>query len=56
MKETKHEILRSGFASFEKDFAEFLISNYRDHWKAGKCTFFKDNAEMKSWASCSFER
>ena len=56
MKETKHEVFRSGVVNFQKEFAEFLMGNYRKHWKVSKCTFFRDNNNMKSWASCSFEQ
>jgi len=56
MKEIKHETFRSGMMSFERDFADFLIGNHEDHWKASKCTFFRTSDNMKSWAVCSFER
>jgi len=56
MKEIKHEIMRSGIMSFQKDFSDYLISNHKDHWKPSNCTFFRDNGKMKAWAFCSFER
>jgi len=55
MKEIKHETFRSGTMGFERDFADFLISNNKDHWKAKKCTFFRDSDKLNSWAFCSFE-
>jgi hypothetical protein len=56
MKEIKHETFRSGRTSFGKNFADYLIGNQKDHWKANKCTFFQTGGNMKSWAVCSFER
>ena len=56
MKEIKHETFRSNMTSFENDFAGYVIGNYEDHWKTRKCTFFRDDNKMKSWAYCSFER
>ncbi len=56
MKEVKHETFRSRSASYEKDFADYLIGNRKDNWKASKCTFFKTGGNTKSWAICSFER
>jgi hypothetical protein len=54
MNETKHEAFRSGKMSFEKDFADYLIGNRMDHWKASRCTFFQSENNMKSWAVCTF--
>ena len=56
MKETKHETFRSGKMSFEKDFADYLIANHKDQWKASKCSIFRSGDHTKSWAVCSFER
>jgi hypothetical protein len=56
MKATKHETFRSGKASFDKDFGDFLIANSKDHWKVSQCTFFRSHDGMKSWAFCSFQR
>jgi hypothetical protein len=41
---------------FEKDFADYLIGNRKDHWKVSKCTFFQAGDNTKAWAVCSFER
>jgi hypothetical protein len=56
MKERKHEVLRSDVMSFQRDLRDFLTSNHKEHWRVGKCTFFRDNDNTKAWASCSFER
>jgi hypothetical protein len=56
VKEHKQEVFRAGSASFERDFAGFVISRHRDHWRVKNCTFFHDGNRMKSWGSCTFER
>ena len=56
MKEIRHEALRSGRASFDKDFADYLIGNRKNNGKASKCTFFQTGGNTKSWAVCSLER
>lgn len=56
MKEIKHETFRSDMMNFENDFAGYVISNREDQWKPRKCTFFRDDDKMKSWAYCSFQR
>jgi hypothetical protein len=56
MKEIKHETFRSGSVGFDKDFADFLVANKEDHWKVDKCTFFRSDGDMRSWAFCSFRR
>jgi len=54
-KELKHEAFRGRPDSFNREFAEFLVSRQRDNWSVRKCTFFHDGKRMKSWAFCTFE-
>jgi hypothetical protein len=54
-KELKHETFRAGTDSFDREFADFLVSMRQDNWSVKKCTFFHDGNRMKSWAFCAFE-
>lgn len=56
VKESKQETFRAASGAFNREFAEFLMSRGRDRWRVEKCVFFRDGNQMRSWASCSFER